>query len=566
MTGNPGMDWALVAVSLFNTILLLWLALTVLLNAEQRNRGIWLMSGGLLMGAAFFTSHTAILGHNSGETLQGVNFWWQIGWIPVIASPFAWYIMILWYSGFWSDPDSSLRRRHVMWLIVLAVMAAIILGLILFGHPLPSFTEIAALDLSTSLTAGGIPVLFVLFPIFTVLCIGLSLDALWRPAPSERLMGDLARQRTRPWLMAAATLLLLVGGLVAAFVAWVVQSARLIPADGIPLRIMQAAVWFDLVIDILIALAIVALGQGIVSYEVFTGRALPRRGFFRHWRSAVILAGGYSIIIGWTLAVQLRPIYSLLLTTVLIATFYALYSWRSFVEREHFMAHLRPFVGSQEFVKHLIGSERNEPSRAAALFQALCADVLNIAQAQLVPLGPLASLAGSPLVIPPGARVTSIPAPALRPDPHELLPVDDPAQPYRWAVPLWTERGLIGMMLLGDKQDRSLYTQEEIEIARSSGERIVDMLAGEEMARRLLALQRQRLVETQVMDRQTRRALHDELLPSLHTAILRLSSLSQNEAAQEAIAVLSEAHHQIANLIRTPPKATLLNIEQVGLP
>jgi signal transduction histidine kinase len=121
------------------------------------------------------------------------------------------------------------------------------------------------------------------------------------------------------------------------------------------------------------------------------------------------------------------------------------------------------------------------------------------------------------------------------------------------------------MMLLGDKQDRSLYTQEEIEIAQASGERIVDMLTGEEMARRLLALQRQRLVETQVMDRRTRRALHDELLPGLHTAILRLSSLAQNEAAQEAITVLSEAHRQIADLIRTPPGARLLSVEQVGL-
>ena len=30
-------DWAIMAVSLFNTILLVWLGLTVLLNAERRD-------------------------------------------------------------------------------------------------------------------------------------------------------------------------------------------------------------------------------------------------------------------------------------------------------------------------------------------------------------------------------------------------------------------------------------------------------------------------------------------------------------------------------------------------
>jgi hypothetical protein len=423
MTGNPGMDWALVAVSLFNTILLLWLGLTVLLNVDRRNLGIWLMGGGLLMGAAFFTSHTAILGHSSGDVLQGVNFWWQIGWIPVIASPFAWYIMILWYSGFWSEPDSTLRRRHIFWFVLLALMGAVILGLMIFGHPLPSFTKMAVLDLSTSLTIGDVPVLFVLFPVFAVLCVGLSLDALWRPAPSQRLMGDLARQRTRPGLRQQQSFSSgrRVGRGVCSGQASAHQSCR-----GYTAACYGCCCLVRSGHEILIALAIVALGQGIVSYEVFTGQALPRRGFFRHWRSAVILAGGYSMVIGWSLAVQLRPIYNLLLTTLLMATFYALFSWRSFVEREHFMAHLRPFVSSQDFVKHLIGPDQNEPSQAAALFQALCANVLNTAQAQLIPHGPLASLAGSPLVIPPGVQAASMPWPDAPPDPHKLLPLDDP--------------------------------------------------------------------------------------------------------------------------------------------
>ncbi|NOX61425.1 MAG: hypothetical protein GXP42_05695 [Chloroflexi bacterium] len=42
MTGSFLLNWATLAVSLFNTILFLWLGLTVLLNAEPRTGGAWL--------------------------------------------------------------------------------------------------------------------------------------------------------------------------------------------------------------------------------------------------------------------------------------------------------------------------------------------------------------------------------------------------------------------------------------------------------------------------------------------------------------------------------------------
>ena len=93
-----------------------------------------------------------------------------------------------------------------------------------------------------------------------------------------------------------------------------------------------------------------------------------------------------------------------------------------------------------------------------------------------------------------------------------------------WAVPLWSERGLIGVLLLGEKRDGGLYSQEEIEIARASGERIIDTKASAEMAQRLMALQRRRLAESQVLDRRARRVLHDDVLPLLHTAMLALMS------------------------------------------
>ena len=49
--------WALVAVSLFNTVLLLWLGLTLWLHADRRDPGV-VVAGAASCSAAFSSSAT----------------------------------------------------------------------------------------------------------------------------------------------------------------------------------------------------------------------------------------------------------------------------------------------------------------------------------------------------------------------------------------------------------------------------------------------------------------------------------------------------------------------------
>jgi len=147
----------------------------------------------------------------------------------------------------------------------------------------------------------------------------------------------------------------------------------------------------------------------------------------------------------------------------------------------------------------------------------------------------MAPLAGTALVYPAGMDAPGVNDPLI----HRLaaqsaarvsiLSLDGDGQPAQHAVPLWGVRGLIGVLLLGEKVDGGLYTEEEIEVARATGERLIDTQASAEVTRRLLTLQRQRLAESQVLDRQTRRILHDEVLPELHSALIALSSLGDGE-------------------------------------
>jgi signal transduction histidine kinase len=548
------LDWVLISLSLFNTILMVWLALTVLLTAERRTWGVGLMAVGLAMGALFFVCHTVIIGHEltvfGSSDLEG---WWRVGWIPVILAPLLWYVVALWYAGFWEDGPNRLRRRHRLSLVLMVAGSGTLLALLAWGRPLPAYVRVTELDFSGTITIGGMPLLFVCYPVLGVLGILLPIDVLNHPQPSRRMMGDLARQRARPWLLGVSAMLLVVSVLVAAFVLWAASSARTERLSPISLWVIRGVEAFDLVLSGLIALATILLGQAIVSYEIFTGQTLPRRGFFRQWRSAILIAGGMALLVGYTLIWQPLPVFSLLLATLVMIAFYAITGWRSFVNREEFMARLRPFVSGQNLMQRLVGASDDSTSRARTLFRAVCADVLGTSQARLIPLGALAPLAGPPLVYP--LTVTS-PAFSLPPDlfpDHAATVVSlDPEQSggLAWAIPLWTERGLIGALLIGPKLEGGLYTREEIEIAQTSAERIIDMLAGEQVARRLMDIERRRFAETRVLDLRTRRVLHDEILPELHTTVLLLSGLAQREpAAQGAIQTLTALHHRMSDLI-----------------
>lgn len=562
MSGNLYLDTAGLAVSLFSTMLLLWLGIVVVSNSDRRSWGIWLTSGGLFCGGIFFLIHTAIVALGLRETSTGLDWLWHFAWLPIIASPLVWYVVMLWYAGYLgaqARPNMARHSIHLSGLIAVAASAFVLVILVVFVGSLPTFEQVVTFGRTAYVATPGTPLFIVIYALYNVTCLGLAIHALRHPGPSARWMGELARQRARPWLVAASVVLLVVSALVSALVViFYFSSPTWIGREA---QVRDLLAWFDLMLGSLLAIAVVLIGKATVSYEIFTGKTLPRRGFFRQWRRAVILAAGYSLVLAATITFSVSLVYALLLATVLLVAFYALLSVRMFGERERLVRELRPFL------KTLPSAESRESLRAA--FVSLCENVLNVSAAYLVPFVPFATPLAYPPALDPADRtppslpfdVSSLGAKfSLSPEMFMAVAPREFATAV-WAIPLQNERGLVGALLLGERNDTGLYTQEEIEIAQATGERILQAQASAELTQRLIELQRGRLAATQVLDRRARRILHDDILPQLHTAML---SLSAGEA-QTAQTQMMEVHHALSNLLREMPAGASPQVERYGL-
>ena len=377
-------------------------------------------------------------------------------------------------------------------------------------------------------------------------------------------MGELAARRAQPWLTATS-------GVAQALS--VAVGLALVDPPFAPLPLV------DLLGLALVGLQVVLMGQAIVSYEVFTGKPLPRGGLARHWRRSLILAAGLSAMTAVSLTLPLDETVRLLLPTIVVAVFYALMTWRLLDERERSLDRLRPFMASRQLGPGLLGEDDDvDPSQPSATgpvepFRALCEDLLGARVGHLCSVGPLAPLIGPPLSHPRSLKPPSeacleeiarqmvlAGGPCLAVDPRQ-------SGGASWVVPLWHEPGLGGLLFLGEKRDGSLYTEEEIEIARVTGERLIDAQATAELARRLLIVQRRRLAEEQIRDRTARRALHDDVLPLLHAALLAIGNGRQTGEtdAVDVGGLLADAHRRVADLLRELPPVPAPGLISNGL-
>lgn len=557
------------AISIFNTVLMLWLGLTVLLTGDRRKPATIVGSAGLLLGAVFFGGHTLIISNTLVFDSAGVNVVWPIMWVIAVAAPFFWGLSIFYYSG---NPTTGRWVRGIL------STAAFILTLIMFAfNPLPSYTEFL-------ISPGLNPTIAWAYVPYLILCFTLPLIALREPRTRSV---DLSSQDTRPyyiatrheryrgarpWLIVSASMLALA---VVAFTYTAYSIVpRLIPIQNATRGVIGEIFLADLLISGFIGMAVVLLGRAVLSNNVLTEQVQSTQGFFARWRNVVLVLALGSILITLLYLAPIRPIYSLLLTTVLAVSAYALFIWRERVEHQGFMDRLRPFVSSLHLHDQLLSAgEQRGWDDARNLFNALCRDALRTKRACL--------LFDNPVTL--NVLTSIVPDTPRRLDyqwssDYEVM-LQKPMRVYggwtrldadHWAWPLSDSRGQVGRLVLGPRFDSTEYTSQELDVAAACAERILDALAGDQIARVALSLLRQRISEVQVMSMRHKRLLHDELLPQIHLALLRLEALRKQPVEgerrlDEAAAALTHTHQLISTLVREMSNALPNKLESEGL-
>ena len=92
---------------------------------------------------------------------------------------------------------------------------------------------------------------------------------------------------------------------------------------------------------------------------------------------------------------------------------------------------------------------------------------------------------------------------------------------------------------------------------------MLDIAISAELSNRLIKLQQLRFSEQSIIDQRPRRVLHDEVLPTLHSAMLQISRSEENN--ESTLKLLSNTHRMISNLLKELPSAYAPQFEHIGL-
>lgn len=400
------------------------------------------------------------------------------------------------------------------------------------------------------------------------------MDAFWDDPVDVEMLEEpmLSWHLARPGLLLAALLMVglttTLGVLVVqSMINWFGYGVRL--PDPLPPTVLPpgSPVPFNLLIlDTLatgaVALVILLIGYSIVRHGVLIERPLARRGFFEQWRGIVIVATLVAILIALLVALTESSLGGLLLITCLATGAYALFTWSSYTAHDRYVTLLVPFVRSTT-QRHWLNTDLPKTEQDLEhLFFHLCHDVLGVQCAYLAVMAGAVRRSFSyrwPVDLVPGSQQSSLPrrisgdlqpsSPARRaeasamhvPSGHRIQVYVSDQPMIVWILPIYNERGLAATLYLGTREDGSVFTDEDMNLAHACGQRILDTLGDHEAMQAVAGLLRRRVVDVKLLGAQQRRVLHDEILPQMHLALLQLEMLrsmpeeSQNEVYSEAL-------------------------------
>jgi two-component sensor histidine kinase len=653
-----------VALSIFNLVTFLWLALTVWLNGDRRSWVARMGVVGLALSALFFYIHALLIFAPLGERreLFTPDFLWHLIWLPALGVPYIWFAIGLHYAALINE---GWRRRRPMLLVSSGILGCMVFLLLIANQSTFTFSGTLRL-LAYSSIAGNIqsgllspvvwlPILFLCYVTFCAIAPWLTLgrisrlwstlfrvrgffplvqalaDAFWDdPTDVEQLDEPaLSWHLARPGLFLAA--LFMVGLTTTLAVISISSLAGMFlhrqPTTPVPQTL--TTIPLDLmVLDMLsvgaVALIILMVGYSVVRHGILIERPLARRGFFEQWRGIVIVATTVAILIVLLVTLTNSKLGGLLLITTLATAAYALFTWSSYTARDRYIAMLGQFLRNTNSHHWLNTDLQKTEQDLESLFFHLCHEVLAVQCARLTILsGPVrrtfnyrwpASATDETMVEMShsgslcSVRVEHIGTRMAQrsvlktsqegivdgkknapyPTPRRMRITLNGKRMICWILPIHDELGLVAMLYLGPREDGAVFTDEDMNLAHACGQRILDTLGDHEAMQAVSALLKRRIVDVKLLGAQQRRLLHDEILPQMHLALLRLETLRSLipveqtvparaqqdgddhntplvQAVDETVEMITDAHRRLAAMMRATATGAPHRLERDGM-
>jgi len=134
------------ALSIFNLVTFLWLAVTVWLNGD-RKRGIARLGVvGVGLSALFFFIHALLISSplTQSSGLVAPEFLWHLIWLPALGVPYIWFAIGLYYAAL---INVGWRKRRPYLLALSGILGCIVLLLLILNQS--TFTFVGTLRLIT---------------------------------------------------------------------------------------------------------------------------------------------------------------------------------------------------------------------------------------------------------------------------------------------------------------------------------------------------------------------------------------------------------------------------------
>ena len=526
-----------------------YLGCVIFVYSEKKDRQAIVVSVSFLSCTLFFVGHLLILGKGIPFILSFSSKILYPSFLILSLLPFAWsYIVFRFYE------DKTIWNRFSLRTIFLFVeFLFFILSFSLVVYLIPREDNIRVSDIIFLIPDE----VFYVFSIYIIFCTLSSIFYLSQVRGKDNNLEEIAKSSAYQTILRASLLLaslaILVGLVVGLGKNSIEDEIRHISSENFPPLLLT----LDALACLTIFITILIVGQAVISYQVFTGRYLAMKSLKSYWKYILLFGILYSVVatigglFGYTS--DSKQVLLSLLGLIFLVKIQTISRKREEENRKI----LKPFLFNENLYESITHSSEKIDSHLENTFRLLCDNTLDTTRACLVPKGAYVSYIPKPLFYPEenkelAAKIFSF---------TENLPNDkmifylnrDMFEGYVLALSIRDTQGLVGVLFLGVKRDYTLYSEEEIEIAKIGSGKILDLLSVTEISRLLVNLQKKQLMDSKLLDHQTRRILHDDILPEIHTIMIEIDSIKNESVRANLLESLSGLHKKISNLLKILP-------------